>query len=170
MLPWWYITINNRRGGGTKNSRDSTSSDAVKRVERERHIATHHEDRRKRMRLVREKNRDDNPMQVINIHYSVAVVTTMCGRSLRHNICVLVMMLLGWMLLTSTMWRLMYYLTTPDHYCNNHLMSLLKLLHPVHKVPASVVYWANYQWSAKPRLFSWRFMLHTSKVDYKSYL
>ena len=58
--------INDRRGGGIKSSRDSTSSDAVRRVEREqRHIASVHEDRRKRMRLVREKKNNDNPVQVM---------------------------------------------------------------------------------------------------------
>lgn len=57
--------IDDRRGGGTKSLCDSTSSDTVKRVERVHNIATHHEDRRKRMRLVREKkNNDGNPTQV----------------------------------------------------------------------------------------------------------
>ena len=56
--------INDRRGGD-KSSRDSTSSDAVRRVQRERHIASVHEDRRKRMRLVREKKSNDNPVQVM---------------------------------------------------------------------------------------------------------
>jgi len=54
------LYIDDRRVSGRKSSCDSTS-DVVK---RERHIATHHEDRRKRMRLVREKISDDNPMQV----------------------------------------------------------------------------------------------------------
>ena len=63
------VMLMNRRGGATrKNPRDSTSSDtAGRRVERQCHIASHHEDRRKRMRLVREKKiNDDNPTQV---HY-----------------------------------------------------------------------------------------------------
>ena len=58
--------INDRRRGDIKSSRDSTSSDAVRRVERERrHIASVHEDRRKRMHLVREKKNNDNPVQVM---------------------------------------------------------------------------------------------------------
>lgn len=56
-----------RRGGGTKSLRDSSSSDTVKRVERVQNIASHHEDRRKRMRLVREKkNNDGNPTQLLS--------------------------------------------------------------------------------------------------------
>ena len=49
------------------SSRDSTTSEGVRKVERQRHIASHHEDRKKRMRLVREKKlNDDNPIQVIS--------------------------------------------------------------------------------------------------------
>ena len=60
----WCCYINGRRGGSRKTPHDSTSSDT--KVERVRHVASHHEDRRKRMRLVRDKkvNDDVNPMQV----------------------------------------------------------------------------------------------------------
>ena len=70
VLSWSLCYINdNERGCVRKISCDTTTSDSVKRVERERHIATHREDRRKRMRLVKEKANDENPIQVSTLFY-----------------------------------------------------------------------------------------------------